>query len=77
MTRQRRLDDDPRELDLPAELAAVLAADPAAAAAFEALSFSHRREYALWVAEAKRDATRINRAAKSAERLRASVKPAQ
>jgi uncharacterized protein YdeI (YjbR/CyaY-like superfamily) len=45
-----------------------------AASAFDALSYTHRREYARWVAEAKRDATRADRAAKSVERLRAGVK---
>jgi uncharacterized protein YdeI (YjbR/CyaY-like superfamily) len=62
--------NEPSEIDVPAELAAALAADPVAAAAFEGLSYSHRREYARWVAEAKRDATRADRAAKSVERLR-------
>jgi len=67
-------DEKPREVDVPAELAAALAADPAALAAFEGLSHSHRREYARWVAEAKRDTTRADRAAKSVERLRYGVK---
>jgi uncharacterized protein YdeI (YjbR/CyaY-like superfamily) len=30
-------------------------------AAFEGLSFTHQREYARWVAEAKREATRRRR----------------
>jgi bacteriocin resistance YdeI/OmpD-like protein/uncharacterized protein DUF1905 len=68
------LDTEPREVDVPPELAAALSADPVAASAFDALSYTHRREYARWVAEAKRDATRADRAAKSVERLRAGVK---
>jgi uncharacterized protein YdeI (YjbR/CyaY-like superfamily) len=68
------LDTEPREVDLPAELAAALSGDPAAASAFDALSYTHRREYARWVAEARRDATRADRAAKSVERLRAGIK---
>ena len=68
------LDTEPREVDVPPELAAALSRDPAAASAFDALSYTHRREYARWVAEAKRDATRADRAAKSVERLRAGVK---
>lgn len=63
-------DDRPREVSVPAELAAALAADPAAKAAFDRLSFSHRREYAEWVAAAKRDETRARRAAQTIERLR-------
>jgi uncharacterized protein YdeI (YjbR/CyaY-like superfamily) len=49
--------------DLPAELAAALARDTAAGTAFAALSPSHRREYAEWVAEAKRADTRERRVA--------------
>jgi hypothetical protein len=63
-------DDRPREVSVPAELAGALAADPAAGAAFERLSFSHRREYAEWVAGAKRAETRARRAAQTIERLR-------
>ena len=62
-------DDRPREVSIPAELAAALAADPAAGAAFERLSFSHRREYAEWVAGAKRAETRARRVAQTLERL--------
>jgi hypothetical protein len=67
------LDEEPREVEVPAELAAALEGDPVAAAAFEELSYSHRREYARWVAEAKRDSTRTDRAAKSVDRLRRGV----
>ena len=37
--------------------------------AFDALSFTHRREYAAWVAEAKRPETRARRAAQTVEKL--------
>jgi Domain of unknown function (DUF1905)/Bacteriocin-protection, YdeI or OmpD-Associated len=37
------------------------AADPEARAAFDGLSFTHQREYAEWVAGAKREATRRRR----------------
>jgi hypothetical protein len=47
-----------------------LAADPTAAAAFEKLSFSHRREYAQWIGEAKRAETRARRLDQTMERLR-------
>lgn len=68
------LDEEPREVEIPPELAAALNSDPEAAAVFGALSYTHRREYARWVAEAKRDSTRADRAAKSLRRLRAGVK---
>jgi hypothetical protein len=64
-------DDSPRELQLPPELMAALSADPAARTAFEGLSFSHRREYAEWVAGAKREQTRARRVAETMDRLRA------
>jgi Bacteriocin-protection, YdeI or OmpD-Associated/Domain of unknown function (DUF1905) len=69
------LDDAPRVVDVPPELAKALEADPEAAAAFEALSYTHRKEYARWVAEAKRDATRADRVAKTVQRLRNGIKP--
>jgi Bacteriocin-protection, YdeI or OmpD-Associated/Domain of unknown function (DUF1905) len=54
-------DDEPRTVDPPADLAGALAADPEAKAAFDGLSYTHQREYAEWVAEAKREATRRRR----------------
>jgi hypothetical protein len=63
-------DDAPREVEVPPALAAALDADPQARAAFDALAFTHRREYAQWVAEAKRDETRARRVAQTLERLR-------
>src|SRR4029453_138273 len=50
--------DRPRTVDPPPDLAAALAAHPEARAAFDGLSFTHQREYAEWVAEAKREAPR-------------------
>lgn len=64
------LDDTPREVEVPPALAAALAADPVAAQAFEALAYSHRKEYAVWVGEAKREETRDRRVAQAIERLR-------
>jgi uncharacterized protein YdeI (YjbR/CyaY-like superfamily) len=63
-------DDTPREVEVPPELQTELDADDAARDAFEKLSFSHRREYAEWIAEAKRADTRERRIAKTLERLR-------
>lgn len=68
------LDDAPREVQVPPELDAVLAGDGALRAAFEALAFTHRREYAEWVGEAKRRQTRDARAAQAAQMLRDGVK---
>jgi hypothetical protein len=65
-------DDAPRELEVPPELAAALA-EPGLRAAYDALAFTHRREYAEWVAEAKRPQTRARRAAKAAAMVRVSA----
>ncbi len=64
------LDTAPREVEVPEALAAALAADSAAADAFASLAYSHRKEYARWVAEAKRDDTRARRVAQAVEKIR-------
>jgi hypothetical protein len=56
-----QLDAAPRDVDVPEALAAALATDPQAKAAFEGMAVSHRKEYARWVSEAKRDETRQRR----------------
>jgi hypothetical protein len=61
----------PRELEVPADLAAALAGDEAAAAAFDRLSFTHRREYVEWITGAKRAETRVSRVVRTVEQLRA------
>jgi hypothetical protein len=63
-------DDQPRTVDPPADLAGALAGDPEAEAAFAGLSYSHQREYAEWVAEAKREATRRRRVEQALQMLR-------
>jgi len=65
------LDTAPREVDVPEALATALAADDVARAAFEKLAYTHRKEFARWVDEAKRDETRGRRVAKTLEMLRA------
>jgi Bacteriocin-protection, YdeI or OmpD-Associated/Domain of unknown function (DUF1905) len=63
------LDSAPREVEIPDALASALAMDPAAKAAFDALSFTNRKEYARAVAEAKRPETRDRRVAQTLEKL--------
>ena len=53
-------DDAPRQLELTG--------------AFAALSFTHRREYVTWIAEARQSETRDRRAAKTVEMPLAGVK---
>jgi hypothetical protein len=65
------LDTAPRDVEVPEALAAALATDPQAKAAFEGMAFTHRKEYARWVAEAKREETRQRRAQQAIEMIRA------
>jgi hypothetical protein len=58
------VDDAPRVVEVPDDLAAALAADPAAAAAWAARSYSKQRAHADPVAAAKTDETRARRIAK-------------
>jgi len=64
------LDTAPREVEVPQALTDALAEDPAARAAFDRLSYTHRKEYARCIAEAKRDETRNRRVAQALEMLR-------
>jgi hypothetical protein len=65
------LDTKPREVEVPEALATALAGDPEARAAYEGMAFTHRKEYARWIEEAKRDETRERRVAQALEMLRA------
>jgi hypothetical protein len=65
------LDVAPREVDVPAALATALAGDAAAATAFERMSYTHRKEYARWIVEAKREETRERRVQQAVEMIRA------
>jgi len=56
----------------PVELLEALAGNPAADAAYQALPPSHRQEYARWIGEAARPATRAERVAKTLRRLSGS-----
>jgi Bacteriocin-protection, YdeI or OmpD-Associated/Domain of unknown function (DUF1905) len=65
------LDTAPREVEVPEALATALAGDPEMSAAFERLAFTHRKEFARWVAEAKREETRQRRVQQTVEMIRA------
>jgi hypothetical protein len=66
------LDDEPREVEVPGDLAAAL--DPEARTFFDSLSYTHRKEYVRWIEEAKRDATRRRRIEKAAAMLAQGVR---
>ncbi len=62
-------DDEPRLVDVPPDLEAALAQHPAARAAWDKLSYSHKREYAEAIAEARRPETRARRIAQAVAQL--------
>jgi hypothetical protein len=64
------LDSEPREVAVPADLAAALDAEPAVRVRFDALPYSHRREHVRAVEEAKAPETRQRRIAKAVAMLR-------
>jgi len=68
------VDDEPRVLEIPDDLQAALAQNPAAQAYFGKLAYSHQREYVLWIEEAKREETRRRRIEKTIEMLQESRK---
>lgn len=63
------LDDQPREVEVPADFAAALDAEPKARAFFDGLSYSQRSWFVLGIEEAKKPETRANRITKAVERL--------
>jgi hypothetical protein len=67
------LDSGERTVVVPDDLAAALATDRAAQAAFTTLAYAHRKEFVRWVTEAKREATRADRVAKTVEMVRAGL----
>ena len=64
------LDTAPREVAVPADLAAALDAEPDARRTFDGLSYSNKRWHTLQVEGAKTDETRQRRVAKSVAALR-------
>jgi hypothetical protein len=69
------LDAEERTIEVPPALAEALAGDAAARAGFDGLAYTHRKEYARWIAEAKKEETRERRVAKALEQLRAGKPP--
>jgi hypothetical protein len=65
-----QLDTAPRVVDVPADFAAALDAEPAARRTFDALSYSNQSWHVLSIDGAKSDDTRQRRIAKSVATLR-------
>lgn len=64
------LDTAPREVEVPPALATALSDDPTAKAAFDAMAPSHRKEFARWIDEAKREETKRSRVEQALQMLR-------
>ena len=67
-------DTAPRVIEIPAELKKAFKIEKEAKAFFEKLSYTHQREYAMWINEAKREETRQNRIVKAIEMLKKGQK---
>jgi uncharacterized protein DUF1905/bacteriocin resistance YdeI/OmpD-like protein len=65
-------DDAPRSVEVPADLAEALAADPAASAAFAGLSYSHQRRHVTAVTGARAAQTRARRVQRVLDELRSA-----
>ncbi len=62
-------DTEERIVEIPDDLAPLLAAQPDAKATYDKLSYTHRKEYVKWINEAKRPETRERRLLKTVEML--------
>jgi len=71
VTVELELDQAPRVVELPADLAKAIARDKKASAAWEKLSFTNKKEMARGLEEAKKPETRERRLAAAIAQLRA------
>jgi bifunctional DNA-binding transcriptional regulator/antitoxin component of YhaV-PrlF toxin-antitoxin module len=67
--------DAPRDVAVPADLAAALSEDPKVRAAFDAMSYSHRREFVRSILDAKRPQTRERRILSTLDSIRGGPGP--
>jgi Bacteriocin-protection, YdeI or OmpD-Associated/Domain of unknown function (DUF1905) len=67
-------DDEPRTVEPPADFARALKSNRGAQAAWDKLSYTHRREHVEHIEEAKRPETRLRRIEKSVRMLAAGEK---
>jgi hypothetical protein len=68
------LDTEPRVIELPSELKKAFKTEPEAKSFFDKLSYTHQREYVMWINEAKREETRQSRILKAVEMLKQGKK---
>jgi hypothetical protein len=67
-------DTEPRIIEIPKDLLKELRKDKDAKSFFDKLSYTHRREYVMWINEAKRVETRQSRILKTIEMLKKGKK---
>lgn len=67
-------DKSERTIDLPEELAQILQENPEAEAFYNSLSYTNRKEYALWISSAKRGETKAKRLQETLHRLNSGIK---
>jgi hypothetical protein len=60
-------DEEPRTVEVPRDLAQALARNAAARKNFAGMSFTHRKEFARWIEEAKKPETRARRLQKAVQ----------
>jgi uncharacterized protein YdeI (YjbR/CyaY-like superfamily) len=64
-----RKQGEKKELVIPGDLASALAKNKVAKTAFDNFSYSHKKEYVMWIEEAKTEATRTKRLSTTVEWL--------
>jgi hypothetical protein len=62
-------DSEPRLIQAPPDLERALAKNKSAAASWEKLAPSHKKEYVLWITEAKKEETRQRRIEKAVAKI--------
>jgi uncharacterized protein YdeI (YjbR/CyaY-like superfamily) len=67
-------DTEPRVIEVPKDLLKAFKKDKEAKTFFDKLSYTHQREYVMWINEAKREETRQNRIVKTIEMLKKGKK---
>jgi Uncharacterized protein conserved in bacteria len=62
-------DKDERIVDIPVELKKLLSGNKSASEFFDSLSYTNKKEYALWISSAKKEETKLQRLALTREKL--------
>ena len=68
------VDSSPRTVEVPPELAAELRKSKAAKTFFDELAYTHKKDFAGWITDAKRQETKSQRLAETMRLLKAGIK---